>query len=134
MMFAEIQPADVYLEVLKLRADVQSMRFTHWVIGLLVSVQLAATFVIFTRVIAVLRRSIANEKRAERLLTLAEKHGHTTDKKVDQMEDSAHQIAKAAPALQAATAEVITEVKAVPHLVVKAIEEEKKKGDSQHGF
>ena len=60
-MFADIQPADVYEQVNQLRAEVAAARYTLWIVGILIAVQLAAKFCIFSQVISLLKRAIQNE-------------------------------------------------------------------------
>jgi hypothetical protein len=110
MMYA-IEPADVYAQVLQLR----------WVVFILfaaVMLQIVAKVVIFGRVIDLLRK-------AERLLTLAEKHGAVTDDRTDRVAKSARATAE----------EIKMSVSAVPEKTAEKVVakiREQAAGDSEH--
>ncbi len=107
-MFAEIQPVDVYAELM----------FQRWIlvaICFLTGVQIVTKLAIFKRVLDMLHTTI-------QLLTLTEKRGIATDKAASAMEDSAAAIQKNAPQLVAATAQVVAKVEEVPKKVGEVVE------------
>lgn len=122
------QIAEMHAEIAALYWTV---RFLSWLVcGLVVLevVQLTSHYVIFAR----MQKYAA---RVESLLTLTERHGKSTDARATEMASTAARVAQivtplaeSAPALQAATAEVVARVAEVPQRVVQAINDSQ--GDS----
>ncbi len=131
-----IQPADVYAQVMDMLREIAVglalIRTLIWMVGalcLLVVIQILSKYVIFGRIMELLR-----EVRA--LLTLTESHGRQTDRSAKAVELAVRPLTEQAPVLAAAataaTKEIVERVERIPGQVVEEIEK-KKNSDSFHG-
>ncbi len=135
----EIDTQAVYQSIQVMRGEIDTLYsltyFLCWLVGLM-------CFLVVGQIcikLVVLGRTMAIGRRVETLLTLTERHGKSTDDRTREIGDCAREVVRAvapiahsAPALHAATAEVVQKVDEVPARVIEAIKEEKKKTDSQH--
>lgn len=100
----EIRPADVFEKVEHLYRVVIWLAWLTGIMSILVLFQIVAKALIFSRVLAMLRR-------VETLLQMAERHGQITDARAADMKSTTIQAAKTlAAVVNTAAAEIKTEV------------------------